>query len=585
MIRNIIERVFCIISVNSLKASVTLWLHFLTEHYINLVATAKKFLVVVSNSIRVCPRPSVCLIIKRLWCTYRSVFRTCCSIREPLLICICITPCVLELRSECPVLPRLPRNLYTIVLIVSVLYLISSLNTLQRSTAWTCATSFFIIIVIVVRESIYRIITCSIRNNRVWCTVIIRICTTTKTLNLRLSETSLEINSYPLGWFILQLTIDIIFWVAWAKHDRILTIVSVWQIELELFRATRYIHCILTLITRTTEYLVLIICTCYTFPIFQLTIWTIIWQEKALMFRGKATWLLFILVVSKFIWTEDFVKSCSLLPTPACAYVYLNLTLCTTLSSYNDDTISTTSTIDSSRWRILQNIDRLNFRWSDVADRCNFKSVNNVKRWVILRKRTTTTHTNLDICIRWTLSGSNVHTCHLTCHSLSSTWHRNVLKLLLTHVGNSTCKVFLTNSTITDGYNFLKHLWVVLHSDVNRWLTCNINRLVLHTNVGEHQFVAFTFQGKVEVAIKVCYSTILGSLFHDSSTDDWFTSTILHVTADRLRLYCWAEEQQHSYERIAYVFSFFRHSLIVWLVLFDLLFSYIAWFVADFRKV
>ena len=160
------------------------------------------------------------------------------------------------------------------------------------------------------------------------------------------------------------------------------------NVILDILSTTANAYIILLLVTSTTEYFVLIVCTFYRLPDIEVAVVTIVCCTN------------FIKRVCKVIRIKSLDQLCNLLVAKRSIEVYLCLTLRTALGCNDDNTISTTGTIDSCRRSILQYVDALNFAWSDVADRAYRETVNDVEWRVVLRKRTTTTHANLHVSIR-----------------------------------------------------------------------------------------------------------------------------------------------------------------------------------------
>ena len=231
------------------------------------------------------------------------------------------------------------------------------------------------------------------------------------------------------------------------------------NVKVQFLCTTINTYVIIALCTRATENLVLPVMTCHRLQLVELCIRTVVAPVSAeLRRRGNL-----ILVHTEVVWIHhaDFLHY--LLPAERSVEVYVDLTFLTALGCNDNDTVSTARTVDSGGSSILQHVDCLDIRRRDVVDRGNLETIHDVERRVILRQRTTATHTDGDVGIRRTFSSGYVYTSHLTSKSLSYIRHWNVLNLLSTYLRDSTCKVTLTNCGITDSHNFVKHLCIILH--------------------------------------------------------------------------------------------------------------------------
>ena len=104
----------------------------------------------------------------------------------------------------------------------------------------------------------------------------------------------------------------------------------------------------------------------------------------------------------------------NLLPAVVGVVAYLGLSFLTALGGNQDNTVSTTATVDGCWWSILQYGDVLDVVGRYIADGFNGESVYDVQRVVALGDRTTTTHADLYLGIRRTFGCCYLHTYHLT---------------------------------------------------------------------------------------------------------------------------------------------------------------------------
>ena len=212
----------------------------------------------------------------------------------------------------------------------------------------------------------------------------------------------------------------------------------------QLFATPSHIHIILLLITCSSEYLILIVNTIDWFPDIHIIIISVIQRTD------------FTLISHKIIRTHHFGHFSHFLKTERSAKIHLNLSFFTTLGSNDNYTISTTCTVNSCRRSIFQDINTLNFRRSNVTDTGYRKTVYYIKRWIVLRQRTTTTYTYLNIRIGRTLRSSDIHPRHFTGQCFGSARYRNRCNILRTDGSYGTGQVSLIHRTVTNDNNFIQ---------------------------------------------------------------------------------------------------------------------------------
>ena len=126
--------------------------------------------------------------------------------------------------------------------------------------------------------------------------------------------------------------------------------------------------------TGTSEDLVLIVGALYALPDIQVVVVTVVARCLVQL----------VLIHGKVVGIHDLYLLSNVFPAVRGVEVDLYVTLLTTLRGDDDNTIGTTSTIDSRGRGVLQNIDRLNLRGSDIADAADGESVDNIKRRIVL---------------------------------------------------------------------------------------------------------------------------------------------------------------------------------------------------------
>ena len=166
-------------------------------------------------------------------------------------------------------------------------------------------------------------------------------------------------------------------------------------------------------------------------------------------------------------------------------YCHLNrLVVLTLLAGDNDNTVSSTRTIDSCRSSILQYGDISNIRRVQCAEEAwrNRWAIENEQwlvRWV---DRVDTTQTDRSRLWRVTSRSQYRQTWNLTSKRIGKVRGHDSLQLLLTNVGNSTNnRTQLLSSTITGDDNLLEWLTFRVQQDVH--LCRCLQSLGNHTNV------------------------------------------------------------------------------------------------------
>ena len=165
---------------------------------------------------------------------------------------------------------------------------------------------------------------------------------------------------------------------------------------------------------------------------------------------------------------------------PAARELHLWLTCLTTLGSDDNDTVGTTRTINSCSRGILQDFDILDIMRVDHAQRVTallilgstiawsrtgieWDTIHDVKRLRRSRERVGTTYHDTHTTTRSTVALVNLHTCHLTLHTVSQV-ERTTLHQVFTLQGTQgTAQVALLHRTITYDNNFIHHLGIFLH--------------------------------------------------------------------------------------------------------------------------
>ncbi len=204
----------------------------MTQEEVDVVAAMEELVVIVRERVRIAPVLILGMIIVELRLTIVAILGVLRSIGEPDRVVILIAPAVTELRAEGDMLPRLPVQTCVVILTETLLHTISGIQTDERILQ--CGRTVLLII-ISIRQWRHRTEANSVGHNRVGGIALIALGTTTQTVNLRISQTSVEIKAQPLVQFCIELGTDIVFLVTGATHDAVLIIVSIADIVLDVF--------------------------------------------------------------------------------------------------------------------------------------------------------------------------------------------------------------------------------------------------------------------------------------------------------------------------------------------------------------
>ena len=150
--------------------------------------------------------------------------------------------------------------------------------------------------------------------------------------------------------------------------------------------------------------------------------------------------------------------------------------LASLLGRYQDDTIGTTSTIDSRGCTILQYVERSDVIRIDVGEVATWHTVNHNQRTIACGTRGDTT--NLDAClIVWVAHRGigDAHARHLTLDHHGNIRGTDGEEVFLAYVRNGRSKLFLVHSTITDNHHLIEHIRALLHGDIH--LSAVLHRL------------------------------------------------------------------------------------------------------------
>ena len=377
-----------------------------------------------------------------------------------------------------------PRQTDVVVLLVLALQLIGLEQTRQRVYRRAAG---LVEVVIISRGVLQGRPLNSVSHDRVSGVVVVGVGARAQTLDALERGTNVEVQRHPFADLPLQLTAEVVGDVARLLHDGLLVVVGVAHIIRKRLVTTRDVGVVLLLETRATEDLLLVVCTFETLVALQVAETANIGAIAVVLGVADRSGLILILKERILIGRHHLHELRGGLPTPAGVEGHLGLLAVgafAALCRHDDNAVSTLGTVDSGRRGVLQHVDGLDFRGSNVADVAYLEAVDNVQRRVVLRQRATTTHADGRLRIGSTVGHRDVHTRQLTLQGLRHVAHGDVLDLLRAHLRHGTRQVLLTNRTVTDGYNLFQHSGVVLHLDIELGLALHVKCLGLHTDVG-----------------------------------------------------------------------------------------------------
>ena len=489
----------------------------LTNEYIQTVTLGECILCVVCQGICVTPVAYVYTWESWLWSTCSCIVVTCSEL-VPSLVCILVSPSITELRTESKVLEWFPVQACVVVLTETTLLLVGTGHTVVRIDIriWRLVS----IIIAWSVQRLNRTVCDCLVDDRVGSARIVGVTTWVQTVDYRICQTGIKVKWQPFVQLCVQLGVDVVLRKVRTHHDALVIGTRVANIKLCFLWTATYREVVDLLQTCASEQFILPVVSCNRLPDVHVSPVAIL-----LVFAI----LSLILILGVVVWRKYFNLLHHLADTERSSEVNLYLSFLTTLCRNDNNTIGTTRTIDSGWRSVLQYVDALYVVRSDVANRRYRETVYNIKRWVVLWKRTSSTHTDLDLCVRWTFCCGYCHTSHLTLNSLWSRRNRNVGKVLCRNRSNGTCQVFLLYSTVTDNHDIVQCSSLVFHYNVNTTLSTDIYSCCLHTDVWYRNLLA---AGKAngEVTVKVSNCHVLGTLLLNGSTDDWFTVAILHIS-------------------------------------------------------
>ena len=142
--------------------------------------------------------------------------------------------------------------------------------------------------------------------------------------------------------------------------------------------------------------------------------------------------------------------------------------LASLLGRYQDDTIGTTSTIDSRGCTILQYVERSDVIRIDVGEVATWHTVNHNQRTVACGTRGDTT--NLDACLIVRVTYCRIgdaHARHLTLDHHRYIRRTDGEEVFLTYVRDGRGKLFLVHRTVTDNNDLIEHTSIFFHGNID----------------------------------------------------------------------------------------------------------------------
>ena len=163
--------------------------------------------------------------------------------------------------------------------------------------------------------------------------------------------------------------------------------------------------------------------------------------------------------------------------------------------------------------------------WSRTG--IEWDTIHDVKRLRRSRERVGTTYHDTHTTTRSTIALVNLHTGHLTLHTMGQVKRTTLHQVFTLQGTQGTTQVALLHRTITYDYDFIHHLGIFLHRNGYLRLTSHIDDLGLHTHT-RHLDTCLTFwQSNGEVSVHIGNSSST-SAFHDNACTN--QRLIVHAT-------------------------------------------------------
>ena len=243
------------------------------------------------------------------------------------------------------------------------------------------------------------------------------------------------------------------------------------------------------------------------------------------------------LVVRVVIGVEHLGHLRHLLPAVGCAKVHLGLSLASALRGDNDDTVGATCAVDGGRRSILEHVDALNLRGSDVADARHREAVDDVEGGVVLREGAAATYAYLHVGVGRAFRGGDVHAGELAGQCLGDVRHRDVGEVLRLHGRDGPGEVAFLHRAVADDHDLVECLGIFLQRHVQRLFG------ILHTHlaraipdVGKDKGCSRLHARELEVAVKVGHSACLAVLHLHAHADQRFARSVLDRAREALSL-------------------------------------------------
>ena len=251
-----------------------------------------------------------------------------------------------------------------------------------------------------------------------------------------------------------------------------------WVVDVvfQLFGSSAYVDVVLQLIAGTAENLILIICSCDGFV-----------NAQIIKNAEVAFAVYFIIVVYKVVRTEYFGELCCLLERIRCSEVYLCLSLCAAFCGNYHYTVGTACTVYGSRRSVLQYVYRFDFAWWYVTDAWNGKSVDDIKRWVVLWKWASTTDAYVHVSVGWAVGSGYADTGQFSGQRFRYTGYRYGSQVFSLYGCDRTGQVTFVYGSITDDHNFIQYFGIFIHDNVEVLLTIHLDFFGYITHIRKNQ--------------------------------------------------------------------------------------------------
>ena len=175
--------------------------------------------------------------------------------------------------------------------------------------------------------------------------------------------------------------------------------------------------------------------------------------------------------------------------------------------SNNHNSVSTSCPINSSRRRILQDINRFNIIRRYIRNPIHRKAVHNIQRAIILCNRTSTTNSHLNFRIGSSICRRHINSRHTSGKSSNSIRNWNIRDGLSRQSSHRPRQIFSRNSSVANYHDLIHINRLLLHHNlINKIFTIKRNLHSLHAEIRKDQYFSSfrNLQIKSTIGISQC---------------------------------------------------------------------------------